>query len=78
MAAARIARRRARHPGHSRSGTDCEAWDATCPNTTFHASRDSAQAYLAARGGIEGEILSQRAAVTLAERIFGPLLGGVA
>jgi hypothetical protein len=47
-----------------------------CPYTTFHASRGSAQAYLAARGGVEGEILSQQAAVTLGERIFGPLLGG--
>jgi hypothetical protein len=49
-----------------------------CPHTTFHASRDSAQAYLAARDGIEGEIMSQEAAVKLGEQIFGPLLGGMA
>jgi len=47
-----------------------------CPHTTFHASRENAQAYLTARDGIEGEILSQQAAVKLAKRVFGPLLGG--
>jgi alkylmercury lyase len=59
-------------------GTDCGSWEVMCPHTTFHASRDSARAYLAARDGIEGEILSQRAAVKRGERIFGPLLGGPA
>ena len=47
-----------------------------CPNTTFHASRDSAQAYLAARGDIDGQILDQDAAVDRGRRNFGPLLGG--
>ncbi len=59
-------------------GTECGSWETMCPHTTFHASRDSAQAYLAAQDGIEGEILSREAAVKLAERIFGPLLGGMA
>jgi hypothetical protein len=58
-------------------GTSCGSWEMMCPHTTFHASRDSAQACLAARDGIEGEILSQRDAVILAEQIFGPLLGGM-
>jgi hypothetical protein len=57
-------------------GTECGSWETMCPHTTFHASRDSARAYLADRDGIEGEVLSQQAAVKLAERIFGPLLGG--
>ncbi|MGH3298878.1 MAG: organomercurial lyase [Trebonia sp.] len=59
-------------------GTGCGSWEVMCPHTTFHASRDSAQDWLAARDGIEGEILSQEAAVRLGERIFGPLLGGPA
>jgi hypothetical protein len=49
-----------------------------CPHTTFHASGDSARAYLAAQHGTEGEIMSQLAAVKLGERIFGPLPGGMA
>jgi hypothetical protein len=59
-------------------GSGCGSWEVMCPHTTFHASRDSAQAYLAARSGIEGEILDQHAAVELGERIFGQLLGGPA
>jgi alkylmercury lyase len=55
-------------------GTDCGSWEVMCPHTTFHASRDSAQAYLAARPGIDGEILGQQAAIDLGRRIFGPLL----
>lgn len=57
-------------------GTDCGSWEVMCPNTTFHASRDSARAYLAARGDIDGEILDQDAAVGRGWRNFGPLLGG--
>jgi hypothetical protein len=49
-----------------------------CPNTTSHASRDSAQAYLAARGDFDGQILDQDAAVERGRRNFGPLLGGTA
>jgi alkylmercury lyase len=59
-------------------GTGCGSWEAMCPHTTFHASRDSAQAYLAARPGIDGEILGQQAAIDLGRRIFGPLLGRAA
>ena len=57
-------------------GTDCGPWEVMCPSTTFHASRDSAQAYLAARGDIDGQILDQDAAVEEGRRNFGPLLGG--
>jgi hypothetical protein len=56
-------------------GTDCASWEVMCPHTTFHASRGSAQAYLAARDGIDGEILDQQAAVAHGRRTFGPLLG---
>jgi hypothetical protein len=57
-------------------GTDCASWEAMCPNTTFHASRDSAQAYLAARGDLDGHIVDQQAAVERGRRNFGSLLGG--
>ncbi|MGH3274196.1 MAG: organomercurial lyase, partial [Streptosporangiaceae bacterium] len=56
-------------------GTDCASWEMVCPHVTFHASRDSAQAYLAARHGIEGKILGRQAAVERGRRNFGPLLG---
>lgn len=56
-------------------GAGCRSAEAMCPHTTFHASRGSAEAYLAARPGIDGEILDQRAAIELGRRIFGPLLG---
>ncbi len=59
-------------------GTDCRSCEVMCPYTTFHASRESARAYLAASDGIEGEILGRRAAVKLGEQIFGLLLGGPA
>ena len=59
-------------------GTDRGSWEAMCPHTTFHASRGSAQAYLAARPGIDGEILGQQAAIDLGRRIFGTLLGRTA
>jgi len=57
-------------------GADCELWEVMCPNTTFHASRGNARAYLAARGDVDGEILDQGAAVERARSNFGPLLGG--
>src|SRR5260370_1108010 len=55
-------------------GTDCESSEVRCPNTTFHASRDSARAYLAARGDIDGQILDQEAAVERGRRNFGTLM----
>jgi hypothetical protein len=57
-------------------GTDCSLWEVACPHVTFHASRDSARAYLAGRGDIDGEILDQDAAIERGRRNFGPLLGG--
>lgn len=58
-------------------GADCGSWEVMCPHTTFHASRGSARAYLAARPGIDGEILGQQAAVDLGQRIFGALVSGL-
>jgi hypothetical protein len=59
-------------------GTGRTSREVMCPHTTFHTSRSSAQAYLAARPGIDGEILGQRAAIKLGRQIFGPLLSGTA
>jgi hypothetical protein len=59
-------------------GTDRESWKMMCPHTTFHASRESARAYLAARPDIDGKILGQQAAIDLGRHIFGPLLGHAA
>jgi hypothetical protein len=56
---------------------DCVSWEMVCPHVTFHASHDSAQAYLAARPDIDGKILDQQAAVESGRRNFGPLLGGL-
>ena len=55
-------------------GTGRGSWEVTCPHITFHASRDRAQAYLASRPGVDGEILGQQAAIELGRQIFGPLL----
>jgi hypothetical protein len=44
-----------------------------CPNTTFHASRDSARDWLAARPGLDGQILGQQAAVERGRRNSGSL-----
>ncbi len=49
-----------------------------CPNTAFHASRDSAQDWLAARPGLDGQILGQRAALKRGRHNFAPPLGGPA
>lgn len=59
-------------------GTDCEVWEVLCPNTAFHASRDSARDWLAARPGLDGQILGQQAAIERGRRNFGLLLGGPA
>jgi hypothetical protein len=49
-----------------------------CPNTVFCASRESAQAYLTGRAGLDGEILGQDTAVECGRLNFGALLGGSA
>jgi hypothetical protein len=56
-------------------GTDCGSFEVTCPNTVFHASRESAQASLAGRGDLDADILDQQGAVEGGRLNFGPLLG---
>lgn len=47
---------------------------AICGSITFHTDRDSAASYLATRHGLNGTILSQDEAVSLADEVFGGLL----
>lgn len=58
--------------------TECGSFETMCPNTVFHASRESAQAYLAGRGHLDAEILSQDTAIESGRLNFGPLLSGAA
>ena len=57
-------------------GADCGSYEAMCPNTVFHASRESAQAYLAGRGDLDADILGQDTAIEAGRLNFGTLLGG--
>jgi alkylmercury lyase len=56
-------------------GTECSSFEAMCPGTIFHASRESAQAYLADRGNLDAEILDQDTAVECGRLNFDVLLG---
>jgi hypothetical protein len=47
-----------------------------CPNTTFHASRDTARAYLTSRGNLDAQVLDQDTAIERGRYNFGALLGG--
>jgi NAD-dependent dihydropyrimidine dehydrogenase PreA subunit len=57
-------------------GTDCGSFEVMCPHTVFHASRPSARAWLAARGGLDAEILDQETAIECGRLNFGTLLTG--
>ena len=57
-------------------GPDCGSFESMCPNTVFHASRESAQAYLADRGDLDADILGQDTAIEAGRLNFGALLGG--
>jgi alkylmercury lyase len=59
-------------------GSDCGSFEVMCPNTVFCASRESAQASLAGRAGLDGEILGQDTAIECGRLNFGALLGGAA
>jgi NAD-dependent dihydropyrimidine dehydrogenase PreA subunit len=59
-------------------GTDCGSFEVMCPHTVFHASRSSARAWLASRGGLDAEILDQEAAIECGRLNFGTLLTGPA
>lgn len=59
-------------------GTECSSFEVMCPNTVFSASRESAQAYLAGRRDLDGEVLGQDTAVERGRLNFGTLLTGPA
>jgi hypothetical protein len=59
-------------------GTECGSFEVMCPHTVFHASRESARAYLAARPDLDGQILGQDTAVESGRLNFGTLLTGPA
>ena len=59
-------------------GSDCGSFEVMCPNTVFHASPQSARAYLARHGGLDAQILDQDTAVERGRINFGTLLTGPA
>jgi NAD-dependent dihydropyrimidine dehydrogenase PreA subunit len=59
-------------------GTDRGSFEVMCPHTVFHASRSSARAWLAGRGGLDAEILDQETAIECGRLNFGALLTGPA
>ncbi len=59
-------------------GTGCGSFEAMCPHTVFHASPESAHAWLARHGGLDAEILDQDTAVECGRLNFGALLTGPA
>jgi hypothetical protein len=59
-------------------GTACSSFEVMCPNTVFHASPESARAYLAGHGGLDAEILDAGTAVECGRLNFGTLLTGPA
>jgi alkylmercury lyase len=59
-------------------GTDGGSFEVMCPHTVFQASRSSARAWLAGRGGLDAEILDQEAAIECGRLNFGTLLTGAA
>jgi len=59
-------------------GTECSSFETMCPNTVFHASPESAGAYLARHGGLDAQILGQDTAIECGRLNFGTLLTGPA
>jgi DNA-binding transcriptional MerR regulator/NAD-dependent dihydropyrimidine dehydrogenase PreA subunit len=55
-------------------GTVCNSFEAMCPNTVFHASPESARAYLASRDSLDAQILDQDTAIECGRLNFGTLL----
>jgi hypothetical protein len=55
-------------------GSDCGSFEAMCPNTIFHASPESARAYLARHGNLDAQILDQDTAIEYGRFNFGTLL----
>lgn len=59
-------------------GTECSSFEVLCPHTVFHASPESARAWLASRGNLDAQILDQRTAIESGRRNFATLLTGPA
>ena len=54
--------------------TDCGSFEAMCPHTVFHASPESARAYLASHGTLDAQILGQDTAIEYGRLNFATLL----
>jgi alkylmercury lyase len=59
-------------------GAGCGSFEAMCPHTIFHASAESARAWMTRHGGLDAQILDQDTAVECGRRNFGALLTGPA
>jgi hypothetical protein len=55
-------------------GTGCGSFEVMCPNTTFHASPESARAYLASHSSLDAQILDKDTAIEAGRLNFGTLL----
>jgi Alkylmercury lyase len=58
--------------------TECSSFEAMCPHTVFHASPESARAYLASHGSLDAQVLDAGTAVECGRLNFGTLLTGPA
>jgi len=59
-------------------GTGCGSFETMCPHTVFHASTETARAYLASHGHLDGQILGQDTAIECGRLNFATLLTGPA
>ena len=59
-------------------GTECGSFEVMCPNTAFHASPESARAYLASHSNLDAQILDADTAIECGRLNFGTLLTGPA
>jgi len=55
-------------------GTECGSFEVMCPNTAFHASPQSAHAYLASHTGLDAQILDAGTAIEAGRLNFATLL----
>jgi NAD-dependent dihydropyrimidine dehydrogenase PreA subunit len=55
-------------------GTQSGSFEAMCPNTAFHASPESARAYLASHGNLTAQVLDQDTAIECGRLNFATLL----
>ena len=55
-------------------GTECGSFEVMCPNTAFHASPESACAWLASHAGLDAQVLDQDTAIEAGRLNFATLL----